>query len=312
VDAIIRFAGTDRRIAVQAKSRANAATAWQLVHYADALRGTPLLLVADQTTAQAREILQEHGIGVVDGGGNAHIELPGLLFHVEGGPRRRATNSGISARTRLSGKAGVAAQALLLHPQRMWGVNELADEAKVSTGLAHRVLARLEREGIMVSEGSGPNRTRHLENPSALLDLWAEEDEERVIRTPAYVLARTPEQLLKQLGTRLTEGNIEYAITGAGAASLVAPLVTAVPVVAVWTSPHAAEEDLLEATRAERVDDGENVVFLQPRDDTPLAFREKHGGVWISNRFRLYADLRRDPRRGLEQADHLRREVIGF
>lgn len=164
----------------------------------------------------------------------------------------------------------------------------------------------------MVSEGSGPNRTRHLENPGALLDFWAEEDEERAVRTPAYALARTPDQLIKQLGTRLAEGHIEYAITGAGAASLVAPLVTAVPVVEVWTSAHAAEEELLGATRGERVGDGENVVFLQARDDAPLAFREKRDGAWVANRFRLYADLRRDPRRGREQADHLRREVIGF
>ncbi len=311
IDAMIHFAGTDRLIAVETKARANAATAWQLVHYADALAGTPLLLVADETTAQAREILQEHGIGVIDGRGNAHIELPGLLLHVEGGPRRRAAKGGTPP-TRLRGKAGVAAQALLLHPERMWGVNELADEAKISAGLAHRVLARLEQEGIVVSEGSGPNRTRHLENPSAMLDLWAEEDEERAVRMPAYVLARTPEQLLKQLGARLAEGHIEYAITGAGAASVVAPLVTAVPVVEVWTSAHASEDELLEATRGEHVNDGENVVFLQPRDDAPLAFREKRDGVWVANRFRLYADLRRDPRRGREQADHLRREVIGF
>jgi hypothetical protein len=60
------------------------------------------------------------------------------------------------------------------------------------------------------------------------------------------------------------------------------------------------------------VTDGQNVVFLQAKDDAPLAFREKRNGLWLANRFRLYADLRRDPRRGREQADNLRREVIGF
>lgn len=43
-----------------------------------------LLLIADQTTSEAREILAEHGVAVVDGLGNAHMELPGLLFHLEG------------------------------------------------------------------------------------------------------------------------------------------------------------------------------------------------------------------------------------
>jgi hypothetical protein len=32
----------------------------------------------------------------------------------------------------------------------------------------------------------------------------------------------------------------------------------------------------------------------------------------VVNRFRLYVDLLDDPRRGREQADNLRREVIGF
>ena len=71
-------------------------------------------------------------------------------------------------------------------------------------------------------------------------------------------------------------------------------------------------ERLFESAGAEPVADGQNVIFLQAKDDTPLAFREQANGLWVANRFRLYSDLRRDPRRGREQADHLRREVIGF
>ena len=74
----------------------------------------------------------------------------------------------------------------------------------------------------------------------------------------------------------------------------------------------AAPEELYEAVHAEHVDEGQNVVFLQARDDAPLAFRDRVNDLWLANRFRLYADLRRDPRRGREQADNLRREVIGF
>jgi hypothetical protein len=60
------------------------------------------------------------------------------------------------------------------------------------------------------------------------------------------------------------------------------------------------------------VTEGQNVVFLQAKDDTPLAFRQQVEGLWTVNRFRLYAELLHDPRRGREQADHLRREVIGL
>jgi hypothetical protein len=304
-DAVVGFAGGQARLDVEIKKRANAATAWQLVH--QARQGTPLLLIADETTAEARAILEDHGIAVIDGLGNAHIELPGLLFHLEG---RRAPQHARPAR--LTGKAGVIAQALLLTPQREWQVQDVAEEADVAIGLAHRVLARLEDEGIVVTEGIGRRRVRRVANPTALLDLWAEETADRPNRTLGYLLAQSPQQLIRELGGNLGRAGIDHALTGAAAGSLVAPFITAVPVVEVWVAAGVAPEDLYDAAGVDPVAEGQNVVFLQGKDDAPLVFREKVKDVWVANRFRLYADLRRDPRRGREQADHLRQEVIGF
>jgi len=308
-EAVLRFAGTSARVAIEFKRRANAATAWQIAHYAQMHPDLRVLLITGEVTAGARAILQEHGVAVVDGLGNAHIELPGLLFHLEGGRKRpRAT----SQPTRLSGKAGVAAQALLLHPQRSWSVQDLAKEARVSVGLAHRVLVRLETEGVVGAEGAGPNRVRRVTNPTALLDLWAEENVERPTRTLGYLLAQTPTQLIDKLASNLERSGIKHALTGAAAASLLAPFITAIPIVDVWVSAAAAPEDLYRGARADAVTDGQNIVFLQGKDDSPLAFRQQAKELWIANPFRVYADLRHDPRRGREQADHLRREVIGF
>jgi len=311
MDASVRYAGRRARLAVEFKQRANAATAWQLVHQAETDADTPLLLIARETTARTREILGEHGIAFVDGLGNAHLELPGLLFHLEGRKRSRGTRIKLPP-TRLRGKAGIVAQALLLAPERVWQVGELADEAQVSGALAHRVLTRLEREKIVAAEGAGPKRVRRVTNPTALLDLWAEENVDRPMRTLAYLLAQTPGQLIHALGAGLERGGIAYAQTGAAAGSLVAPFITAVPVVEVWVQATTAREELCEATGAEPVTDGPNVVFLQAKDDAPLAFREQADRLSVVNRFRLYADLRQDPRRGREQAEHLRQEVIGL
>lgn len=308
-DAIVRFADNRIPVAIEFKQRANTATAWQLTHLAQTRANTPLLLVAGQTTRKAREVLRKHGIAVVDGLGNAHIELPGLLFHLEG--RRKPRGAGAPA-TRLRGKSGNVAQALLLHPERAWQIADLARVAQVSTALAHRVLTRLEREDVVVAEGAGPRRVRRITNPTALLDLWAEENVERPTRTHAYLLAQTPERLIRALGDRLGSSRIDYALTGAAAGSLVAPFITTVPVVEVWVQATAAAEQFCTAVGAETVADGHNLVFLQGRDDTPLAFREQSSDLWVVNQFRLYIDLRRDPRRGREQADHLRREVIRF
>ncbi|HUU61721.1 MAG TPA: hypothetical protein VMX37_04995, partial [Acidimicrobiia bacterium] len=251
--------------------------------------------------------LEDHGIAVIDGLGNAHIELSGLLFHLEGRrPRQHARPA------RLTGKAGVIAQALLLGPQRDWRVQDLAREAGVAIGLAHRVLARLEAAAVVAIQGTGRNRVRRVANPTALLDLWAEETVDRPTPTLAYLLAQTPQQLIRELGGKLDGATIDHALTGAAAGSLMAPFVTAVPVVEVWVAAGTAPEEVYVAVGADSVVHGQNVVFLQGKDDTPLVFREQLDGLWVVNRFRLYADLRRDPRRGREQADYLRQEVIGF
>ncbi len=307
LDAIVRFAGAEAKVTIEFKSRANAASAWQAVHSSNRLGAAPVLLVADETTVEARDILREHGIALVDGLGNAHIELPGLLLHLQGGKRPRRDPP-----TRLAGKAGTVAQALLLDPERVWQVNEIARHAHVSAGLAHRVLARLDREGVTETEGSGPLRVRRVVSPAALLDLWAEEDHPRVERTAGHLLARTPEQLMSKLRVKLDDHVVEYAVTGAAAASLLAPFVTAVPVIDVWTSASINPKEWFDAIGAERVESGQNIALLQAKHDGPLAFRERFEGISVANKFRVYADLLADPRRGAEQAKHLRNEVIGF
>lgn len=311
VDAVVSYRDARTPVAVEFKRNANAAMAWHLVQHAQARPQWPLLLIAGGTTAEARRILEDHGVGVIDGVGNAHLELPGLLLHLEGKGRARAAQTG-DRRTRLAGKAGVAAQALLLDPERAWRVQDLAQVAKASVGLAHQVLARLEKEAVVVSEGAGPQRRRRLVNPTALLDLWAEEHRDRSTQHSGHLLAQTDEQLARLVGTRLGQAEVDYALTGAAGARLVAPFVTAVPVITAWVPATLDPRALWEVTQARPATDGHNVVFRQTDNDAGLAFHRQYDELWVVNVFRLYVDLLADPRRGREQADNLRREVIGF
>ena len=308
VDALIMFAGTEAPVAIEFKSRANAATAWHLVNIARHRPELPLVLIAAETTSDARRILSEHGIAFIDGLGNVQLELPGLLFRIAGtGRPTRAP-----APSRLSGKAGLVAQALLLDPKRAWQISDLAAQTAVSSGLVHRVMARLEVEGIVSTTGAGPHRTRHVTDPTALLDLWAEENIDKPVRTRGYLFGQTPQQVINQLGEGLGDARIDYALTGAAAASIIAPFVTTITVTEVWAGATIDRQEFFDHTPLTPVTEGHNVTVLQANTDAPLAFRQQVGDLFIANRFRLYADLRRDQRRGIEQADHLRREVIGF
>ncbi len=297
---------------VEVKQHANAGTAWQVIDYARTIPDVRVLLIAGDTTKEARDILERHGIGVIDGLGNAHLQLPGLLVHVEGEGRPRRP-IGTQPPTRLTGKAGILAQALLLDPKRDWQVQDLVGTTGISAGLAHRVLTRLQADGLLVVDGAGPRRVRRLINPTGLLDLWVEENRDRAAdRMPAFRLAPAPRQLGADLATSLNRAGIAYALTGAYIATQVAPFITAVPVIDMWITDAVTLDDAARAAEAEPVTTGHNLILKQVAGDAPLAFRRDTDGVWRVNDFRLYYDLRNDPRRGKEQADRLREEVICF
>lgn len=313
-DAVVRFAGSKTRVAIEAKKRLNAAAARQIAARAE--EGDSLVIaIAEEATADARGILAAHGIGIVDGRGNADLRLPGLWMHIEGhGGRDHQLKAPANAphKARLSGKTGVAAQALLLDPERGWKVRELATRASVSSGLAHRVLVRLESEGLARAQGRGPNKVRVLTDPGALLDLLAEETVVRPLRTPAFRLAQSPKALIRGIAEALEAKGVDYALTGAGAASLIAPFVSAVPVVEVWVGAYFLADKMLDEIGMEKAETGQNVELLQGHDNGPLMFRRRTKVAWVANPFRLYVDLLHDPRRGREQAEVLRKEVIGF
>ena len=84
VDALVMYAGTEAPVAIEFKARANAATAWYLANVARHRPELPLVLIAAETTTDARRILSEHGIAFIDGLGNAQLELPGLLVRSAG------------------------------------------------------------------------------------------------------------------------------------------------------------------------------------------------------------------------------------
>ena len=268
----------------------------------------PVVVIAREMTDGAREALAAEGIGAIDGLGNIRLELPGLLVRVDGAAQRPRTKT----RAMLSGKSSLIAQAMLLDTERSWHVADLAEHSGVSPALAHRVLQRLGDLEIVTSQGAGPSKRRRLVEPSALFDLWIEEHRDRSRRYPAFMLASATDDVAATACRGLETAGVTYALTGAAAIARIAPILTSIPVVEVWLDGFADPGTVCAEIGADQVTSGPNVVLQQERDDVPLAYRTQRDGVWLANVCRLYIDVRRDPQRGSEQADHLRRQAIGF
>jgi hypothetical protein len=144
-----------------------------------------------------------------------------------------------------------------------------------------------------------------------LLDLWAEEELSQVrTLTFGYVLAQTAEQVVERVASGLAAAGISYALTGTAAANKLAPFITYLQEVEIWVPEKVATPDLMKAVGGNSVGTGHNITFLTTSADTGLAFARPVNEVTLANPLRIYGDLRRDPKRGKEQAQHLREEVL--
>jgi len=80
----------------------------------------------------------EMPLAYADGTGAIHIDLPGVLLHVEPG---RSTAGGSTRRPAGMGVVGVrVVQCLLGDPTREWSVADLARQAACAAGEAHRII----------------------------------------------------------------------------------------------------------------------------------------------------------------------------
>ncbi|MCV7216227.1 hypothetical protein H7J51_13140 [Mycobacterium crocinum] len=313
-DIVIHAGDVSHVVELKAQRSINAANARALIEQAQRLpKATHLLLVARSTTKEARRLLADAGVALIDGQGNMRVDLPGIFVWTERRPPHAASEKTSESPVKLTGKAGIATQALLGDPERWWQVNDLAAVAKISASLAHRVLSRLDRENLIETVGAGPKRARRVTHPAALLDLWAEEMRDRRVKPlRVFRLARDARAHATSLSTLLAGANIDHAVTGPAGAARLAPFITSIPVVDIWITQAVDLSAASNAIGAEVVQEGHNILLRQEADDYPLVFRTLIDDVWTVNKFRLYLDLRKDPRRGREQADRLREEVIGF
>lgn len=312
-DAVIRFEGQRRLVKVEVKRHLDAVTAHAVLSQVAAGHQDRWLIVAETTTAGARDLLEARGVGYIDAAGNASIRMPGLFVRTGSFSASAVIVAPKTPRAivRLSGKTGLVAQVLLLGRGRAWTIKELASEAGVSAGLAHRVLGRLETMSLVTTEGRGPAKVRRLAAPAALLDLWAEEDAEpRVRLSNGFLLAKPGGVLAVTISERLSAAGLDHEVTGVAAASLSAPVLTAVPVTQVRVTASVPREAVFQALDARATDEGFNVQVIQGTDDLELRLRRELNGVWVAAATRIYLDALRDPRRGREQAAAFRNAVL--
>ncbi len=268
-------------------------------------RALPLLVVPYMGET-GKHLCEEAGTSWFDLSGNARIERPGLRIRVEGQPNRfiqRGRPSSVFAP-----KASRIVRWLLMNPGRRLSQRELATATAMDEGFTSRLVRRLEREEFIVRDGQGLIRVR---NPNVLLQAWREAyDFSKHETVQGLVAARSGEELLRRITGTFSSRQLDYAVTGLGAAWLLSKF-AAFRTVTLFVREMPSPEILrLIGFRAEP--SGANVWLVLPNDEDVFHGSLDREGVRCVHPVQIYMDLKDQPERADEAADRLREQFLNW
>ena len=255
---------------------------------------------------QSARILKTNNLGYVDLSGNCALAFDTVLIEKEG--KRNVRPSSRPLRSLFAPRATRVIRVLLTDPARVWKLEELARAAGVSLGHSHNVVKRL--EDLAWVERDERQRFR-LSKPADLLEGWCESYTYRTNDISSYfVPERLNRRFLSDVARAADSHGRRYAFTLNAGLSLVAPNLR-VPVIHCYIegdpAPVVAALGLRPASEAEGA-----LHLLTPYDPGVFDGALEKGGLKVVSLPQLYADLVHYERRGQEQAEHLRREAMGY
>ncbi len=175
-----------------------------------------LLLLAPHVRTQHAAVLERAGIDYIDLAGNAHLQAPGVLVHVEG---RRPPKEPIRGPGRPHKAWIKTVMALLVRPDLLDApYRTIAEQADVALGTVGACINDLRQRGVLVGRAAG----RQLPDRAALVALWVNAYVEALRPTlrerRLQVRAEGKAELVARLADVLGERGTAWALTGADAA----------------------------------------------------------------------------------------------
>ena len=255
---------------------------------------------------QSARILRDNNLGYLDLSGNCYLAFEHVLIEKEG--KRNVRPSTRPLRSLFAPRATRVVRVLLTEPSRAWRLEELAKAAAVSLGHSHNVVKRL--EDLRWLERDEAQRI-HLGKPADLLEAWCESYTYRTNEIASYfVPERMTRRFMGDLARAATADGRRYAFTLIAGLALVAPQTRLGGLHCYLEGDPAPIAASLGLHPAGEADGG--VHLLAPYDPGVFYGLLDKAGLKVVCLPQLYADLVRFERRGAEQAEHLRREAMGY
>lgn len=247
---------------------------------------------------------REMGLSYLDIHGHGRITQPGFVYFAPPGLNERSP-----ARTRgpspFAPKASRVVRSLLADHETERRLSDLARETALNPGNVHRVLNRLIDDGYVERDQDA----YLVVDPGALLNAWAENS------SPAREQTAMP---IKGDVRSAAEGLLERfhghaVISGELAAELLAPhLPAASAVVHCLDASEWAHIDLEEIEPPPPVFRAPGRILLDLPDAGIAQFGSEVSELPLVGAAQLYVDLYREPTRGRQAAEEVRRQLLDF
>jgi hypothetical protein len=265
-----------------------------------------LLVCAPYISPRVADLCRERNVCYLDGVGNCRIAAPGLFVHVSGRPNRPA--SAKATVDPFSRKSSRVVRLLLTQPEQGRQVQQLAQQADVSLGLASKVKNALLEEAYLEER----DRLLYLRDPAKLLQGWAAEYRPHVKRLNLFAISR-PSETEARLAEWCRANGITYALTQLSAAWRYSPFVRydkSVVYIDKKVESGTYLKSLLGHIDAREVDSGANCTLWITDDPAVFTEAREVGGVRVVSPLQLYLDLKVLAGRGGDAAqDILEKEL---
>ncbi len=264
-----------------------------------------LVATAVYISPQSAAILRKDNFGYLDLSGNCFLAFENVQIEKEG--KRNVRPSTRPLRSLFAPRATRVVRVLLAESEHAWRLEELARACGVSLGHAHNVVKRLEE---LAWVGRDDNQRIHLGKAADLLEAWCDSYTYRTNEIATYFSPdRVARRLMAELARAAESQGRRYAFTMHSGASLVAASTRVAAIHCYIEGDPAPVAGALGLRPAE----GEGTVHLiSPYDGGVFHGLLEKGGCKIVSLPQLYVDLMGYERRGREQAEHLRREAMGY
>jgi hypothetical protein len=270
--------------------------------------GRPAIVVGRHLSVPAREALSGAGIGWVDESGAAQIGGPAIVVALSGTPSKRTEH-----------QSGWTPSVLAVAEALLCGVTASASAVIEATGLSMgscvNALRTLTSLGLLEAHAArGPLSTRRVTDADQLLDSYAAAAPTLASRLSVEVGVTWQDTLdgVAAVARRWDDASIDYAVTGAVAASLVAPYLTLVNRAEVYVAADTQVGLQAVATAAglRPVPGGRLTLRPFPTATTDRLARSIDD-LRVAPWPRVYVDLLHAGVRGEDAAEHLKEVIRG-